>query len=480
MNTGFSDFSRYAITNNCKLYIHPECAKDLIHDKDLERRKIIQSKIKKYEQLQNPAKLTPEFNSLVGQKRENDTVDNMLLIQVFKCYVELLITEDKGILKKADKIKIQDKVLPIKTGLDKLKKQFEFTVPRHPILNHGSVRKIENRIDEPFFDSLKEDYGDFRGWFEKCLRQDRKCYSVIIDGKLSALLIYNMEEVEDHKIPEIFEKALKICTFKTNEDVFGLKIGELFLNKMFEFCIKNNIKYLYLTLFDKHKFLVGLLKKFGFNSIGFKGNEKEIIMIKNFKKSELKNSKELNSIKIHPFYSDIQFDKFVIPIKKEFYESLFKDSSMRDRDLFDKEINSVKEIQGNSIIKAYICKSKTKSLKRGDILLFYFSRELKIIEPIGILDKWKTIENLEELKSFVRGKTVFSEKQLEEMFETSCGNLLVIIFRLIYYLKKPIELDKIKNLQCFSNKFIQITKMPEPDYLCLKERGYFDERYIID
>ena len=204
-------------------------------------------------------------------------------------------------------------------------------------------------------------------------------------------------------------------------------------------------------------------------------------MIKNLNKDSLDNSHDLNTIAIHPFYSDSpHFNKYVIPIQKKFYNSLFMDSAVRERGLFDK-IYYKNEIQGNSIIKAYICNAKRKDLKKRDILFFYSSKDFKLIEAIGVLDRAIFVDNLDKLKSVVRGKTVFSEKELEKIFlSKSSESLLVIIFRLIKYLKNPIEVETIRKLECFANRFITITKISEDDYLKLKKEDFFDERYIVD
>lgn len=92
----FSDFIRYAALNNCKVYYHPDCLRDIAKDKNPDRRKIISSKFKKYEMLQNPAELTEEFMDMAGQKDENDRIDNIQLFQIYSGYVELFVTEDKG------------------------------------------------------------------------------------------------------------------------------------------------------------------------------------------------------------------------------------------------------------------------------------------------------------------------------------------------------------------------------------------------
>ena len=476
----FSDFFRYATSNQCRIFYLPDCRETINRDGDIERREITLSKISKYSELPNPAGTTGAFNKKIGNNSEGDTLENKQLFQLYSEYVELFVTENERILAKARIVECRDKVLSITEALNVLREKFEYTVPQHPILKSCKVRDIKDRIAEPFFDSLRADYPEFNEWFGRCVKQNRDCYYLTVEGKISALLIYNIETVEQHQIPGVFEKAVKMCTFKTDENAFGLKMGELFLNKMFQFCVEQNINYLYLTLFDKHKFLVGLLTRFGFSKSEFQNNRHEIIMIK--KLERIIAPGKVNNIIFHPFYSDAPtINKYVIPIRQNYYDSLFKDSSIREKTLFDTDKVSLNEIQGNSIVKAYICRARAGKLKPGDILLFYSSRKLKLIQPVGILDKAHSIEDLNKLISVVRGKTVYSEKQLENIFnEKPSSPVLVLIFRLIYYLKKPIELKTLKTLNCFSNKFITITKMPEHDYSYLKEEDFFDERYIID
>src|SRR5690606_18254748 len=116
-----------------------------------------------------------------------------------------------------------------------LEEQFTIVIPTHPILKEHSLRELESQFDSPFFESLRADYGSyFDKWLKKCVQTNRKCYSLTVDTELQALLIYNVEEIADHKLPNVFEKALKICTLKVADTAFGIKLGELFLSKMFE------------------------------------------------------------------------------------------------------------------------------------------------------------------------------------------------------------------------------------------------------
>jgi hypothetical protein len=477
----FSEFIQYSISNNYMICYHPICLYDIHQDKDTIRRDIILSKFKKYKELENPANLSFSFSTKIGQKNRNDKVDNCQLYQVYKGYVALFVTEDVGILKKASRINLGNKVLSITDALEFIKKKFEFKIPSHPNIVSSSVRDIEHFEAVPFFNSLKSDYKEFSQWFSKCMRENRKCYYLTIDNKLSALLIYNLEKPNQHRIPEIYEDCLKMCSFKINENAFVLKIGELFLNKMLQLCIERNIKYLYLTVLEKYKFLIALLKKYGFKKRLFRpeGGTTEKLLIKDLNKEKIPK-KDYNKFVSHPFYCDnLKYNKYIIPIVPEFYNTLFKDSNLRERSLFD-IINVKDEIQGNSIEKAYICSKARKGMKTGDILFFYASRKSKSIHPVGILKETIQTKSFEKLSSKVRGKTVFSEHDLRIIFKELKQNVNILIFRLIYYLENPIYWDRLKTLKSSSTKFISITKLSEEDYIQIKKEAYFDKRYIIN
>ncbi|MFN3753001.1 hypothetical protein [Flavobacterium sp.] len=482
IEASFSNFYRLAIENNCKIIYHPKAIPaDISRDKNSNRKQITISKLKKYQELEDYAKPTKEFLSNLKTKKANDEIDNIQLFQLYRGYVDYFITQDKGIHTSAKKLGINSKVLNISGILKLLEEQFTIVIPTHPILKEHSLREIEDKFSSVFFDSFKLDYGDyFDTWLKKCVQTNRKCYSLIVDDELQALLIYNIENIEDHKLANIFEKVLKICTLKVADTAFGIKLGELFLNKMFEYCINQKLNYLYLTVYEKQEQLITLLDYFGFYRENFTNSQGliEIRMIKCLNKSAI-NTKE-NTIDIHPFYHDDEtISKFAIPIRPNYYSNLFKDGKLRPPSIFDASPDSVNEIQGNTIIKAYISNSKIKNLKKGDILLFYSSQTNKSIKPIGILETIKIVKDFDELSKIVSKKTVFSQEDLLKMFIKK-DELHVITFRLITYLSKKIPLQKIQQLESFKNKIQTITKISEQDYQLLKNEGYFDKRYIIN
>lgn len=480
INELFAKFYKLSISNNYTLCYHPDCLKDIHRDSNEERRKITLSKLMKYQVMEDPGAMTDEFKSKVGESNENDKVDNVLLFQVEKDYVDYLITEDKGIRSKAEKIGLRNKVRSVSEILEFLIEKNTLSIPQHPLLIHCSVREIEQHLHEPFFDSLCESYDGFNKWFQKCAKENRKCYLLKVEENISALLIYHKEKPSDHLLQSVATDAIKMCTLKVAETAFGYRLGELFLNKMFEYCILGSIDHLYLTVFPHHHHLIELLLKYGFQKHEFKNKHglSELRMIKDLSKPKKDSIKQ--AITSHPFYFDDEsINKFVVPIDPKYYFTLFKDGSYRGAGLFDNTETSLSEIEGNTISKAYLCKSKSLIMKKGDLLFFYGSKDIGAIEPVGVLDQLEYTKDLELIKNLVKRKTVYKETDFDNMIKGK-KEITVLIFRLIYYLRNPIRNNEIKALESYSNKFQTITHLKQSDYLKLKSKKYFNERYIIN
>ena len=81
---------------------------------------------------------------------------------------------------------------------------------------------------------------------------------------------------------------------------------------------------------------------------------------------------------------------------------------------------------GNSIRKAYLCHSPSKSLTPGSILLFYRSDDYRNIQTVGVTESWVRSNNPTEIIEFVGQRTVYSKSAIEEMVKSE---ILAILFR---------------------------------------------------
>lgn len=112
LDSSFAELRKLSAEQQHCLYIHPIQFEDIKRDKNLERQKIVLSRLKQYSQIDNPPILTEKDGLKLGlsQSNDNDRVDNNVLFALYRGAVHLLVTNDEGIHKKAQQIGIQDKV----------------------------------------------------------------------------------------------------------------------------------------------------------------------------------------------------------------------------------------------------------------------------------------------------------------------------------------------------------------------------------
>ncbi|WP_167290001.1 GNAT family N-acetyltransferase [Kosakonia radicincitans] len=127
----------------------------------------------------------------------------------------------------------------------------------------------EVNLSDPFFDSLKEDYPEFVDWFVR--KGNEKAYVSLNEHQLLDGFLYL--KIEDEALtdcnPALPKKLRVKCgTFKI--DAHGTKLGERFVRKIFDFASTQDVEEIYVTIFDKHKGLIGLLTRYGFRLVSRK------------------------------------------------------------------------------------------------------------------------------------------------------------------------------------------------------------------
>jgi hypothetical protein len=215
-----------------QVLVHPGSTDDVSRDTDKGRSSVIASKIKSYPVLENAPDFRndSQFLAITGQpQRVNDTTDLGMLYAVWRDAVDYLITEDRGIHTKAQRLDIEARVM---STIDALK-SFEEELPKEMVSTPPALRTeyVYNlSLDDPIFASLKSEYPEFKTWFAKISKEGRKCWVYYMkNGHIGAILIYKLEDGPiESTTPNIpAKKRLKICTMKVNYT--GYKFGELFI-----------------------------------------------------------------------------------------------------------------------------------------------------------------------------------------------------------------------------------------------------------
>lgn len=446
----------------------------------------IATKIQNYNLLKTQAPESDEIKDIRDKfdKTENDKIDTSLLKEIFARRIDYLITEDRGIHKKAVLLNIEHLVFSINDFLEKV------TV-ENPGLSDYKILSVKKShfgnldIRDSFFDSFRDDYQGFDEWFNlKAEKISYVCESK--NQKIVAFLYIKVETKQENytdiepKLPP--KKRLKIGTFKVVST--GYKLGERFLKIIFDNALRHNVDEVYVTIFNKtdnQEPLISLLKDWGFVYHGIKltptGDEQ--VYTKNFYPTPNKNSPKLT----YPFIDkDRQF--FIVPIYPQYHTELLPDSILNN----EKPENFIDDKPyRNAIQKVYISRSFNKNLDKGDAVLFYRTGGLykSVITTIGIVNNiFKNIQNQETFINLCKKRSVFSDEELLEHWNYNSNNRPFIVEFLYLYsfpkrlnMHRLIELNIIKNVDSAPRGFEPITK--EQFELILKEANS-NECFIID
>lgn len=413
---------RIGIQNGCQFLAHPAFKQDLMRDRDEKRREIVLSKSTKYPILETPPVPDASFLSSIGSSPQPN-VDDHLLYAVYKNCVHLLVTEDKGIHKKARRIGISSQVYSVSECLEAFENLFEKPTPP-PSVQDVPVYTLGPK--KPIFDSLRPYYPEFDEWFQKIAQEGRRAWVVVgEEGELEGICIYKEESGREEGICE--GPVLKLCTFKVSEDARGAKIGELLLKTAFQYVAKRGLRGTYFTVFRRSSHygqLVGFCEDFGFVPIGCTLRGESILFKSLVPDDTAENLSALEyHIRFYPhFLKGPSVKKFLVPVSPRYHRLLFPEAQQRIQpELWPSRLSA-----SNAIRKAYICKSGLKSLMPGDLLAFYRSDDIQAVTNIGIVEKAVRATSAGEILSLVGKRTVYSAQEINDCY---LDGGLVILFR---------------------------------------------------
>ena len=439
-------------------------------------------KLESYEVIEIPSPLQNEVRVVSEQfdTTDNDKVDTTLLNEVFVGRVDILITEDKKIHRKALELGIQEKVFTIDSFLEK-------TFAEHPDLVNYKVLNVQKlkfgKIDlnDTFFDSLKEDYEGFDKWFVK--KFDDEAY-ITINSNNGTLLSFLYLKVEDENenysnINPLFppKRRLKVGTFKVISN--GFRLGERFVKIIFDNALKNHVQEIYVTIYDKRpeqRRLIELLEQWGFALWGKKGEE--LVYVRDFApKFSIENIKAC-----FPYISKGK-NVYIVPIYPEYHTELLPDSILNTEspDEFIEDFP-----HRNCINKVYVSRAMEPYPNEGDILIFYRTGGYfkSVVTTIGEVQEIKfDFQNEDDFILYCRKKSVYPEQALRAMWRYSRRRPFVVNFLYAYSFPHRINMKELIDLRVLAGVndaprgFKPITK--EQFEIILKETKS-DESFIVN
>lgn len=466
-----------------QVLIHPASIEEIRRDRDEERRRVVMSKVETYQRLEGFPDFHPDsdFISKTGSpKNPHDEVDLLLLLALYRDSVDFLVTNDKELTKKANLVGLSERIFTTEEATQYIARQSDKAPKIHPMMENVPLHTLN--IEDPFFQQLRDDYPEFRGWWKKISRQGRNACVVRMNGVLWAILILKNEDEAVASFPPLpRKKRLKICTLYVHER--GLKIGERLIRTAIDTAIANDIGEIYLTHFTKpDDSLVNLIEEYGFEKYGYlehpHTDTKEDLFLK-----ELLPSSTISLFptdlcrKYYPtFYGGPNVKKFVVPIRPAYHERLFEDFGSEKRSpLFPSFRMPLSE--GFAIKKAYLSHSRIKSLEPGDLTLFYRSDDRHAITSIGIVDKSRSkMMDPNEIVRFVGKRTVYTQEEIEEF---SKNPTLAILFRFLFHLKTPLDLNQLISSNVLKGAPQSITKINDGAFQKIISHGGIDEHFVV-
>ena len=473
------------LENGHQIIVHPASIRDINNDRDAERKQIMLSKIRAYPVLENPPIPDQNFFDLLDNPRlnEHSKIDIQMLYAIFRNAVHYFITEDKEIHKFATKLGIEDKVLDISTALVSFS-IFNAKLPGHFRVKLESMHNIDYEL--PFFDSLREDYGDheFNRWFVEKSRDGRRCWVHYIGETLCAILILKDEDEEISLIglpPLRKKRRLKITTLKV--ECKGLRIGELLLKMALRYGVENHYDEVYLTHFIRdNDGLVKLIQDYGFilagerNFKNKKGENERIFVKKTYPDHPEGMDPTEMSKRYYPCFVDsARVKKFIIPIIPKYHDRLFQDYKQRQTSFNDYLYDNP---QGNTIKKAYLSSFRIRKIKPGDILLFYRTHDEQKITSIGIVDNvYYDLTDVDEIWQLVeRDRSVYSYDEVKNYKKP----LIVVMFRHHFNLPEPISREDLIANGVIKYAPQSINEISQDKYNYIKRTGELDGRFTFD
>lgn len=466
-------------TQGHDILVHKLSKEEIRNYENQERRELAESKIATYADLRYPKYPTSsdeEFLDEIGWPAEfNEQVDTALLFSVYSEQVDILITEDKGIHKKAGSLGIPGKVLTISEAKDYFEDE-PTEVPSPPSIN--KVRLGDLDVGDPIFDPLKEDY-EFTDWFED--HPDRDAYvNRNPDGSLGAVLILKPGEVEKLGDTRQLRKKdrLKISTLIVAEERWGSKTGELLISISVREAMNHEIDEIYLTHHTlEDDYLVQLISSFGFTKEG-ENEHGEDIFIKRLTPGlgDDPTPRETH-VRFYPSYHDGEhISKFLVPVKPVYHSRLFTSYQKRHPKLH--EFSGQFHSEGNAIKKAYLSHAKTRQVESNDVLLFYRTKDHKSVTSIGVCERIDYgLSNADRIEELVGRRSVFSTHEIEEMAESPTT---VILFKWHFDLPDPVHYRVLLDQEYLSSSIRTTQQIDHDTYEFIRDIGGIDERFTIN
>jgi L-amino acid N-acyltransferase YncA len=446
-----AQFLRQASETGCRVYIHPASNVDIDRDPKPERQALRRALLDKYPVLPDPPSLNL-VEEVLGkvQRDDHDWVDNHMLAALQANAVGWVVTEDRGMHRRARKLQLENRVLRLAEAVIMLEGFFgRLPVPPPAV---ATMKAHALNPKDRIFNSLRADYPGFDAWFAKARRDHRQSWVINTADGYGALCIVKHEEPPEYGLTG---NVLKLCTFKVAEQCNGLRLGELMLKAVFDYAVENRFAWLCVTVFPKQEHLLTFLNDFGFldlaatTTLGEKVLAKAMVPIG----ADLAN---LSPLAFHQRFGPRHLKVgvlpvFAVPIRPEYHRLLFPEAEAQ------LDLTAGQFPAGNGIRKAYLCRASSREVGEGSPLLFYLSGGAQQFTVLGVAEDTLVSPDPEPIARFVGKRTVYTYEAISKMCEA--GPVLAILFRQARVLCPRLALDDLLQEKMVSAHPQSITRL---------------------
>jgi hypothetical protein len=437
LEPSLANFIRLAGVGGHQLLYHSASVRDIERDRNADRRARMLARLRQYSRLQDG----PPCPWNTPQTSENDACDNEILYALQRDAVHALVTEDREIHRKARALNLGHRVYYIQAADDWLRRLHDPGTVVLPNIGDVELHTLANELPREFFDSVRQGYPGFDAWFRRVAQTGRSAWVYReADGSLAAICIYAVQS--DQRITDdgevLMGDALKLCTFKVGERVRGRKIGELFLRASFEYASSHRCESIFIHANEtRHVQLAELLDDFGFAAVGAYGDDMVYVKQHPTNPPALQMPAFDYVRQFYPHYmSGFHVGKYLVPIQPQFHNILFPDWMDPGHALPQ---DHPRAHVGNAIKLAYLSHTPTKTVRRGDVVVFIRTRDARAATTIGVVEEFTISTSADQIANLVSRRTVYSDRQIEAM--AASGAVKVMLFRVIRHFREPIPVD---------------------------------------
>ncbi|MCM5509788.1 N-acetyltransferase [Vibrio sp. SCSIO 43169] len=348
-----------------------------------------------------------------------------------------------------------------------------------------AIKKFSDiNLDDPFFDTLKQDYKEFENWFAR--KFDNNALVLYNEnGSIEGFLYCKFEKGPGNDTVPLLPNSqhMKVGTFKFNPK--RTRRGDRYLKKIFDYALafKPHTDDIYVTVFgEKHPYLADLFKRYGFKKYGTKTTDNGIedVLLRDMNK--FSNDVDAD----YPFVNTNGNNKYLLSIYPSFHTKLFPDSK-----LVTESTNIVRDIShSNSIHKVYICAmAGVLEFKRGDAIVIYrtgdgqgaaefrsVATSLCVVEGVHTIDDYSSEE---EFVNYCLKFSVFSESELLALYRQKKYPYIINFTYNCALPKRPIRQELADFAGLNRDDYWGVMKLTDKQFDNILELSELDQKILI-